>query len=284
MTIPAQDWRHTQGFEAPQREPWSALGPEFAALWGNSDPKDPQPEHMEIIGQNGSGKTHLLGKIFQERAYVRPHRAHVLIATKPADGTLLKFGWPVVTTWKEVTENRCCIFWPRTELLGQGRRDYHERRISDLLERLYVPDSNTSVAVDDFGYTDSLPRVKMLLADYLREGRSSGLDLTLMKQRPQGSTRLISSETQWTVGFKPKARMDLEYWAELFGSKRDWMPVFDLMDSMRREFVIRHNLTTRSAISWVDEPLAPVEPPGKRRPVRELLGFKPRDTPAKGAK
>ena len=268
------DWRRDAGFTPPERIPWSELGPEFAAAWGNVDPGDFQPEFLEIIGQNGSGKTHLLGKIFQERAYVHPERAHILFGTKADDATLFKTGWPVVQDWKGVTEHRCCIYWPQTKLLETERDQFYERRIADVLKRLWVKDSNTSVALDDWGYLDTLPRVKRLLAQFLREGRSLGLDTTAMKQRPQGSNRLMSSETHWTVAFAPKDRADLERWSELFGARRDWMPVFDAMDGTRREFLIRHNRTKLSAISWVDDPLVPVEPDRRRRRgLGELFGW-----------
>lgn len=274
MTTPAGHWSQDAGFAAPDHVPWSILGPEFASTWGRLDPSDPQPEHMEIIGQNGSGKTHLLAKVFQERAYVRPKRAHIIFATKADDKTLYKIGWPIVADWKGIEENRCCIFWPRTDLMEQAKRDFHERKIAEVLGRLWVPESNTSVALDDWGYADTLPRVKLLLAEYLREGRSQGLDVTAMKQRPQGSTRLMSSETHWTVAFAPKDRADLERWSELFGARRDWMPVFDMMDGVKREFLLRHNRTKASAISWVDDPLVPVEPAEARRSWPELLGFR----------
>ena len=270
------DWRRDSGFVPPERVAWSEMAAEFAALWGNVDETDFQPEFLEIIGQNGSGKTHLLGKIFQERAYVHPNRGHILFGTKADDKTLLKTGWPIVDDWKGVTENRCCIFWPQTRLLEEARDAFYEKKIAEVLSRLWVKESNTSVALDDWGYLDTLPRVKRLLAQYLREGRSLGLDTTAMKQRPQGSNRLVSSETHWTVAFAPKDRADLERWSELFGARRDWMPVFDTMDGEKREFLIRHNRTKLSAISWVDTPLEPVEPVKKRRSVAELLGLRAR--------
>lgn len=274
MTTPTAHWSQDSGFEVPERAPWSVLGPEFAVQWGNLDPSDPQPEHMEIIGQNGSGKTHLLCKIFQERSTVHQERAHILFATKEDDATLFKIGWPIVADWKGIEENRCCIYWPRTKALEQGRRDFYERRIAEVLSKLWVKDSNTSVAMDDWGFLDTLPRVKLLLADYLREGRAMGLDVTAMKQRPQGSTRLMSSETHWTVAFAPKDRADLERWSELFGARRDWMPVFDMMDGVKREFLLRHNRTKASAISWVDDPLVPLKPVKAKKTWGELLGFR----------
>jgi len=35
-------------------DPLVTIGSEFATVWGRADPNDPQPEHMEIIGMNGS--------------------------------------------------------------------------------------------------------------------------------------------------------------------------------------------------------------------------------------
>lgn len=269
------DWRHDRTFQFPERVPWSVLGPQFAAVFGRADPDDPQPEHIEIIGQNGCGKTHLLGKIYQERAFVQ-QRPSVIIATKPADNTISKIGFPVVNTWDQLVQKvrdgqQNLVFWPRTNRMGGARRSYHETRITDLLDRLWRPQSDTDIAVDDWGYSEELPDVKSRLHQYLREGRSNGLSVAAMKQRPQGSTRLMSSETQWTAAFAPKDRSDLERWAELFGPRRDWMPVFDDMDDMNREFLLRHHRTKTAYISWVDEPLAPVDPPRARRSVASFL-------------
>lgn len=274
MTTPAGHWSQDSGFEIPERVPWSVVGPEFAAQWGNLDPADPQPEMMEIIGQNGSGKTHLLGKVFQERAIVHPERAHIIFGTKQDDGTLYKIGWPIVEDWRGIENERCCIYWPQTSLLEAARDDFYEKKIADVLAKLWVKDSNTSVALDDWGYLDTLARVKRLLAQYLREGRSMGLDTTGMKQRVQGSSRLLTSETHWTASFAPKDRNDLERWSEMFGARRDWMPVFDMIDSVNREFLLRHNRTKASVISWVDEPLTPQKPARAKKSWGELLGFR----------
>jgi hypothetical protein len=270
------DWRRDHTFRRPERVPWSELGPQFAVAFGNADPADPQPEHIEIIGQNGSGKTHLLGKIYQERAFVQ-QRPSVIVATKPADETLRKIGFPVVNNWDQLVQKvrdgeQNVIFWPRTNRMGNQRRHFHEGRIADLLDRLWRPSSDTDIAVDDWGYSESLGEVKARLEQYLREGRSSGISVAAMKQRPQGSTRLMSSETHWTAAFAPKDRADLERWSELFGAKRDWMPVFDSMNPMKREFLLRHNRTKDAYISWVDTPLEPVELPKRRRGLRSFLG------------
>jgi hypothetical protein len=269
------DWRRDHTFTPPPRVPWSQLGPQFALAFGHADPADPQPEHIEIIGQNGSGKTHAAGKIYQERAFVR-ERPSIIFATKPADATLAKIGFPVAESWKELTKlvrdgHQNVIFWARTNRMGHARRAWHDAKISDVLNRLWVPESDTDVVIDDWGYAEQLPEVSGILEQYLREGRSSGLSVGALKQRPQGSTRLMTSETQWTLGFRPKDDSDLERWAQLFGARQDWMPVFRDLDQTRREFVLKHAPTQVAYISWIDEPLAPVELPRKRRGLADLL-------------
>lgn len=255
--------------------PWSQLGPQFAAAFGRADPADPQPEHIEIIGQNGSGKTHAAGKIYQERAFVQ-RRPSILFATKAADKTLAKIGFPIVESWDQLARSvrdgdQNVIFWARTNRMGHARKAWHDMKISDVLNRLWVPESDTDLVIDDWGYAETLPEVSGLLQQYLREGRSSGLSVGALKQRPQGSTRLMSSETQWTLSFRPKDDSDLERWAQLFGSRQDWMPVFRGLDQVKREFVLKHARTQVAYISWIDEPLAPVEIPKTRRGLADLL-------------
>jgi hypothetical protein len=272
------DWRQDSAFTWPESVPWSVLGPQVAKTLHRSDPKDPQPEHIEIIGQNGSGKTHVLGKIYQGQAVVRPDRTRIIVATKPADGTLLKIGFPVVGTWKDLVKKvnngeQNLIFWPRTRLMGAQRKAFYDNHISDLIDRLYVPESDTDIAIDDWGFAEKLAKVRERLEQLLREGRSSGLSVAAMKQRPQGATRLMSSETQWTIGFKPKDDEDLERWAQLFGSRRDWMPVLRSVDRAKRQFVVKNTVTGDAYISWVDEPLMPLDLKPRRRGMREVFGL-----------
>lgn len=244
-----------------ERIPWSVLGPEFAQVWGRADPNDPQPEHVEIIGMSGSGKTYLLLKLLQERMLVR--RSHIiLIVTKRSDKIFAQLGWPVVREIRDLKKYPQCIYWPQTSLIGQQRRAFHEVRIRELLSRLWVPESNRVIAFDEIAYVESLsPAIRDLVQMYLREGRSNGITLVLMKQRPQGVQRDMHSESQWTFAFVPKDRSDAERFAELFGNKKDWLPIFDQMNPDNHEFLVRHTRTRAAYISWVDEPLRPIKPP-----------------------
>src|SRR5215475_3279256 len=126
------DWRTDPNFRWPETVPWSELGDDFTQAWGRADPQHPEPEHLEIVGPTGSGKTYLLCTMLQQRM-VRRQSAAVLICTKPADKTVLKLGWPIVDRAEALNDHPNAIFWPRTRHMGNDRREYHERKISDLL-------------------------------------------------------------------------------------------------------------------------------------------------------
>nr|MDA8318850.1 hypothetical protein [Actinomycetota bacterium] len=148
-----------------------------------------------------------------------------------------------------------------TNAMGRERRAHHERAITNLLHELWQPDANTIVAFDEVGYVEGLSAdLRALVQQYWREGRSLGITVAAMKQRPQGALRDMHSETFWTAVFPGKDRSDSERFAELLGTKRDWLPVLDSLSRERREFILRDARSGQAVISWVDEPLKPVEP------------------------
>jgi hypothetical protein len=90
----------------------------------------------------------------------------------------------------------------------------------------------------------------------------------LLKQRPQGSRRVMHSETQWTVAFAPKDEDDRERFAQLFGNKKRYVEVFKRMDPARHEFLIKHFATQSETISWIDTPLRPIKRPERNAASR----------------
>ena len=272
------DYRHDPDFTFPERVPWSQLSPGFTEAWGADEKGRYDPEHLEAVGPTGSGKTYTICKMLQDkikagggvsaggqpeqssRGSNHPKLGAVIVCTKPADKTILRLGWPVVDSLGEASDKklRAFVFWPRTSRMGTARREYHEAKIAGLLHELWQPNANMIVTFDEVGYIESLSgEMKALVQQYWREGRSQGITVVASKQRPQGALRDMHSETYWTVAFKPKDRADAERFAELFGAKRDWLPVIDSLSLERREFLIRHTRSRESYISWVDEPLVP---------------------------
>lgn len=236
------------------RIPWSQLGPEFIAQWGRPRGKV-MPEHVEILGPNGSGKSMLKRDMLLERAR-RKGTAIVCIVTKQADKTAEDFGWPVVDDWRGVQKNEQCVFWPRTKKLGKEREQFQAARVQDLMEHLWRPDANTVVDFDEAVFVEQLSdELKHLLNMYVREGRSHGLTCVLGKQRVQGIQRDMHSETDWKCSFKMNDSDDNERLAQLFGNRREWMPVIDSLSREKFEFLIQHKLTGQSYISWVDKPV-----------------------------
>lgn len=238
-----------------ERRPWSQLEADFIREWGRPNGRN-DPEHIEFIGPNGSGKTYFKAKLLQKRVEVRKTGV-VCICTKPADETMMKLGWPIVQDWNGVKTNPQVIFWPRTKALGRARKAYQSEKIEDLLARLWVPNSNNIVDFDEVAYVEKLsPELRDTVEMYLREARSQKITLSLGKQRPQGVTREMHAETMITVVFKPKDRADAERCAELLGSKRDWVPILASLSRDRFECVVQMLRTGVSYITWVDEPLS----------------------------
>jgi hypothetical protein len=266
--VSAASWQSDPNFAWPERVPWSELGPDFIASWGRADPQNPQPEHWEIVGPTGSGKTHLMLTALQDRYRTRKTGA-ILIVTKADDSIFHKLGWPVVHNVDEIRETNV-VFWPRTRKTGLERRDFYDQKISGLLNKLWGPGANTIVAFDEIGYVEGLSGdMRALVQMYWREARSVGITVVAMKQRPQGALRDMHSETYWTAAFAPKDRSDAERFAELFGHRRDWLPVFDSLDPDSHEFILRHSRSREAYISWVDTPLVPQKI--KRRGYRGML-------------
>jgi hypothetical protein len=191
----------------------------------------------------------------------------VFIQTKPDDKTILRLGWPVITDGdtRRVRREMWSIYWPMTNKTGTARKDYQRDKIQALLDSLWHKDSNTIVVFDDFGYIQGLSgNLRDTTEMYLREGRSSGITNVMIKQRPQRAIREMHSETYWTVAFVPKDDADKERFAELYGKRRDWMPVFDQMDPDNHEFMIKHARTRAVYISWIDTPLVAIKRPERR--------------------
>lgn len=239
-------------FTEPESRPWSEIGPEFVRIWGRPRGKV-QPEHIAVYGPTGSGKSWWEATVLAERVRTR-HSGVIVVAVKEDDATMHQIGWPIVDSWTGVRQHDQVIFWPRTRYRGRARKAYQAERIYDLLERLWVPKSNNIVVFEDASYIEGLNAdLQAEMEMYLREGRSNGITVVRNKQRVQGGTRLMHSETDWKVTFRLNDADDAERAAQLFGSKRDYTPIIRSLDREKREFLIQHQLTGTTYRSWVDE-------------------------------
>lgn len=238
----------------PDRVPWDELAPEFFGAWGYPRGEF-MPEHIEILGQTGSGKSFFEKTILMERARLRGSRV-VVICTKPADKTIESTGWPIVDTWpptqswtKDRRRFRQVIFWAKAPGLNREARRRQAAKVEELLEMLWVADSNTVVVFDEIAYVEKELGLRTHVERYFREARGLGITVVATTQRPQGVTRTMHSESAWSVFFAPKDEEDAERMAQVAGNKLYYKRV--LMDLKRPlyEFLLVHNLTGEAYIS-----------------------------------
>lgn len=250
--------------------PWEEAGPDFFTAWGY--PRgDFQPEHLEILGQTGSGKSFFEKTVLMERARLRGSRI-VVVATKATDSTLLSTGWPVVTTWppaqgwvKDRRNYHQVIYWAKARGLNRDSRVRQRQLIEDLLDQLWVPDSNIIIAFDELAYIQHELGLKTEIETYYREARANGITIVASTQRPQGISRYMHSESAWSVFFAPKDEEDAERMAQVAGNKLYYRRALAELDRREFEFLLVHNLSGESIISSLPKTPRPITIPGVAR-------------------
>lgn len=253
---PAPD--EIEGRPAPLRVDWEILGPDIIAAWGR--PRgEIMPEHVAIYGQTRSGKTYLQAVLLMMRVRARGSNV-VVLATKPADKTILSMGWPIIYHWppRNDEEPHQLIYWAKRPL-ADGKRSMAVRTaiqresVEELLDGLFVEDSNTILVWDEVAYVENVLGLRSYVEMYLREGAGLGITNITNTQRGARVSRFIHSESSWSYAFKPKDRDDTERVAEILGDRKYFIPVLNSLDAVKREFVVVHTLTGEVYISHIPD-------------------------------
>ncbi len=248
----------------PQRVPWEELGPDFIEAWGRPNGKV-QPEHIEVLGPTGCGKSFWEKHVLLERVKLR--RSHVVILlTKPADKTLAELDWPVISKWPPSewdSKNRQVVFHAKSTGLTKAARARQAAQVEQLLDGLWHPDANVVLAVDEIAYVEQELGLRTHMTTYFREGRTLGITIMASTQRPAGVSRAVHSETGWVVAFAPKDEDDAERMAQILGEKKHYREVLMDLDREKREFVMVHNLTREAYISHIPGPRKSTKTPRK---------------------
>lgn len=246
------------GFQWPEEVPWSELGEDFIDSYGHDEKSKLRAEHVEVMGQSGSGKSYAIATILQQRA-AEWGTGELAILTKQADDSLPLLGWPVIDKFEELKQFKWAIFWPQTAAQGEAREKHHEQVIYDLLSQLWKPNANIVLYMDEVRYIESLSRrLRKMVRMYWREGRSHGISLIAGAQRPIEMVRDQHSESRWKLVFPPADMGDMDRFAEMLGRPREWGPVLESLDQTRHQFILRNSFTKDAYITWIDETLRPL--------------------------
>jgi hypothetical protein len=214
------------------------------------------PEHLEILGPNGSGKTYFQNHVLMMRARLRASSV-VLLSTKKADDTLkdLKYPdgkpWATITRWPPPYGKDQVIYAARMKGFGQAERDTQRAEVMALFNEVYVPQTNRILVLDEIGYLQQELKLGPHLNTMYREGRSLGLTLVANTQRPVGTTRYMHSESPWKVAFRPEDEDDAKRVAEILGNRRRWLPVLMNLRAQQHEFLMLYSKTGQAYISHV---------------------------------
>lgn len=228
-----------------ERIPWSELGPEFMELWGWPNGKR-DPEHITVLGPTGSGKSVFSLQICQERAKLRG--AHVIvIATKPADKSLISTRWPIVEKWPPQYGQDQCIFWPAAKMKPEERKPVQKQAIGYALNDLWRPNANHIVMFDEIAYLEQELGLRTTITTYWREARSVGITMVAGTQRPRGVSRYMHSESAWVAAFKPRDEDEALRMAEICGSRREFKDT--ILGLKRYEFLLVRRSTDEKYIS-----------------------------------
>jgi hypothetical protein len=225
------------------------------AEWGRNPNGEFDPEHLTVYGKSGGGKSYFVRYVLKQRAAARGSHV-VAVVTKRADRTMSGMGWPIIERWPPEFGQDQVIFWARAKGLSPEHLVPQRKAVRELMDSLWVPDSNTIVYWDELTYLETDLRLKRELATYYREGRTNGITNVASMQRPAFVSRLAHSEAGWTVAFPPKDADDRDRVAEVLGDRNRFKTVLDDLDRMRYEFVIRHDRTGEAYISHLPRPRA----------------------------
>lgn len=156
--------------------PWPAFVQQFT--WA-------QGEHVSCIGPTGGGKTTLALELIQARAERSPHWFSAVIATKPADPLLSKVArrkdWALVRKWPPPYGTQRVIVWPR----WRGRQDNAAQAaaVRHALDKM-MEAGHWCCLMDEVAYAVRKLGLDGDLRDWWQQGRSMGLTLVGLTQRP----------------------------------------------------------------------------------------------------
>jgi len=174
-----------------------------------------QGEHVLIAAPNGGGKTTLAQQLVQRRSHV------VTFATKPYDRTLNEefADWSVVRKWDDIEPYMDrVIIWPKREPTLRATIAKQKEVFADAFDRIMTA-RGWCVLVDEMHYMTDRQFVGLWeeIALLHHVGRSSGITMVTLTQRPAFIPKIIYSSAIHAYIARTRDPADLKRLSELAG-------------------------------------------------------------------
>lgn len=187
--------------------PWRDFLHWFARTWA-------QGEHVTLIGTTGSGKTTLLKQFIGLRSYV------VIFGVKGRDDTMDEFireGYTRIPTWHMNEVSNHLVLWPKIK--GHGHTDDQRQVFGYAMDAIYRQGGWCTV-FDELSYLSDTLNMDKQLKFFLQQGRSSGISVVGMTQRPAFIPLAFYDQADHLFVWKDNDRRNIQRIAELAGNAR----------------------------------------------------------------
>jgi energy-coupling factor transporter ATP-binding protein EcfA2 len=173
-----------------------------------------QGEHLTMIGTTGSGKTTLLQQIIGLRHYV------VIFGVKGRDESMEQFlraGFTRITDWRMNEVSDYLVLWPK--IRGYHHTDSQREIFRVAMDGVYRQGGWCCV-FDEVSYLADTLNMDRQLKFLLQQGRSSGVSVVGMTQRPAFIPLAFYDQATHLFFWRDNDRRNLQRFGELAGNAR----------------------------------------------------------------
>lgn len=224
---PVNRRRIGNGWAAPTpRVPFGELTHYLQETWE-------QGEHITLVGKTGSGKTTLLEQIIGIMPYV------AVFGVKGRDRSMDRFvydhGYTKVSRWLPELDNYL-VLWP--PIKGFNHRKKQIQIFEDAMDCIYR-EGGWCAVFDEVSYLADTLKMTEQLKFLLQQGRSSGISVVGMTQRPAFIPLAFYDQASHLFFWRDNDRRNLERIGELSGNA--WATVRrEVAELERREVLYLH--------------------------------------------
>jgi len=177
-----------------------------------------QGEHVAIIGPTGTGKTTLTRQLLDARDYV------TVLAVKKSDDTLDTFrkrldnspAYHVIDKWPPPINDNHVVYWRKPKSIVDVRSQ--QVSILKMLDAVYK-DGGWCLSLDDLSYLCDTLHLERPLIVFMNQGRSSGLSVVSVVQRPFRVPLSCLNQTAHIIIYPTTDENDVKRISELTGTK-----------------------------------------------------------------